>query len=191
MEGGGSFDDDSNPPQEQPRRTEPQSQEGGSRGGTETSSAENSPRRRVRVRRRASGQEVPQASAQQADGGNSGTWRMIKTLIATWKVQQTQAQELKAHRENFNGPLIICGDLNNGPYGYIYQQVATGLEDSFRKRGSGTGRTFTQMGYLPMRIDYVFANSRLRFTSHEVLHPATDISDHYPVLTRIRLDIHE
>jgi endonuclease/exonuclease/phosphatase family metal-dependent hydrolase len=118
------------------------------------------------------------------------TWKLMKTMIGAWRTQSEQVTKLLAHRSNWPGPAVLCGDFNNLPYSYYYRQLVDGMRDSFRERGAGFGRTYSKGSLLPMRIDYVFASPDFVVADHAVLRPTLPLSDHFPVLVSLRFGFH-
>ena len=94
-----------------------------------------------------------------------------------------QSELLVKHFQNINYPFIICGDLNDTPFSYSYEQLEQYCNDSFLECGDGLGSTY--VGALPgLRIDYVLGDIKsIEFCSHKVL-PST-FSDHNPVYVRL------
>lgn len=75
-------------------------------------------------------------------------------------------------------PVLVCGDFNDSPSSYAYQQVRGNLKDAFVCSGKGIGQTY--IGKLPsFRIDYIL-HSR-EFTSHNFRTYDVPYSDHRPV----------
>jgi len=75
-------------------------------------------------------------------------------------------------------PVIVCGDFNDTPLSYTYQNVRKGLKDSFIEAGNGLGVTYA--GPLPLlRIDYVFTDSLFNTLDFHVIDKK--YSDHYPI----------
>ncbi|MGC9352266.1 MAG: endonuclease/exonuclease/phosphatase family protein, partial [Mariniphaga sp.] len=78
--------------------------------------------------------------------------------------------------------VIVCGDLNDTPASFSYQQLRNGLKDAFVGSGKGMGRTYVHK--LPaLRIDYIFHSpvfESYNFKTHEFRH-----SDHLPVSTEL------
>jgi endonuclease/exonuclease/phosphatase (EEP) superfamily protein YafD len=85
-------------------------------------------------------------------------------------------------------PVIVAGDFNEGPFSWAYRRlsrVAGGgmRQDAFHVAGRGDGRTYS--GRRPVvRIDYVLADPAFEVVDAVV--PATTISDHRPLLVRLR-----
>lgn len=78
---------------------------------------------------------------------------------------------------------IVCGDFNDTPVSYAYRQMADGMNDAFRKCGSGYSHTFRGFFNL-LRIDYVLSSEALDPISYEV--PQVTYSDHLPVFVRLQ-----
>jgi endonuclease/exonuclease/phosphatase family metal-dependent hydrolase len=140
--------------------------------------------------------ETGQEEAREQDStlqqpNQQGTWKLMKTMIGAWRMQSEQVQKIRAHREGHTGATVLCGDLNNLPFSYYYRQLTDGLQDSFRERGSGFGRTYSKGSMLPMRIDYVFASPDFVVASHRVFRPDIPLSDHFPLLVSLRFGFHQ
>jgi endonuclease/exonuclease/phosphatase family metal-dependent hydrolase len=78
-------------------------------------------------------------------------------------------------------PVIICGDFNEVPYGYVYGRLRKTLHNSFEGAGSGFGFTFNHLPYF-IRIDHQFYSpgkfNLLDFTTFNKIR----YSDHYPIM---------
>jgi len=80
--------------------------------------------------------------------------------------------------------MIICGDFNDPPVSYTYQQLSRNMQDAFVKKGFGLGRTYSKI--LPiLRIDYTLMDLSFRVISNKTIH--RELSDHYPVVTEFSL----
>jgi endonuclease/exonuclease/phosphatase family metal-dependent hydrolase len=95
-----------------------------------------------------------------------------------FRMRARQAETIRLMIEESPYPVIVCGDLNDVPASYAYQQLRTGLKDAFVSSGKGLGSTY--FNRLPsLRIDYIF-HSRVfesyNFHTHDIRH-----SDHLPV----------
>ena len=79
---------------------------------------------------------------------------------------------------------IVCGDFNDTPMSYVYRTMSKGLDDAFSSCGKGYSYTFR--GFMDaLRIDYVLYSEPLECLSYEVLYDVK-LSDHYPVVVRLR-----
>lgn len=92
-------------------------------------------------------------------------------------------------------PLVLLGDLNSAPMSEVYGTLSIHLTDAFIEAGWGLGHTWpAEGGYwysVPyparlVRIDYVFHSAEWR--AEEAWVGEWDgISDHHPVVARLRL----
>ena len=95
-----------------------------------------------------------------------------------------QVKILRSHTDSCKTPYIIAGDFNDTPISYTVQEVSKGLQNSFRKKGSGFGITYN--GEFPnFQIDYILASPE--FTIKNYLIVKKKLSDHYPVRTDLEL----
>jgi len=89
-----------------------------------------------------------------------------------------QVREIKRIIDETRYPIIICGDFNDTPVSYTYQQLRGDLNDAFVGSGKGFGRTY--IGKLPsFRIDNIFYSDD--FKSYNFLAYDFRASDHLPV----------
>ncbi|AOW08033.1 endonuclease/exonuclease/phosphatase family protein [Flavobacterium gilvum] len=99
--------------------------------------------------------------------------------------QQEQAAIFKEHEKNCKYPIIICGDMNNSAFSYVYRNIKGKLKDSFEEAGVGFGATYT-FKYYPARIDYIFADETMEVKQFESF-PDFQNSDHYPIMARLSM----
>lgn len=79
--------------------------------------------------------------------------------------------------------VIVCGDFNDVPMSYSYQQIYNRLKDSFLQSGFGEGLTFRE-GVIKVRIDYIFSSKKAM--SYEVENAT--FSDHFPIKSVLNLE---
>ncbi|WP_245842620.1 endonuclease/exonuclease/phosphatase family protein [Pontibacter ummariensis] len=90
-----------------------------------------------------------------------------------------QVQLLLEHIRESPYPVIVCGDFNDIPFSYTYDQLARELENAFVEAGSGVGATYN--GPIPfLRIDNQFYSEGLEAIDYET-HYEMGLSDHFPV----------
>lgn len=111
---------------------------------------------------------------------------VIKRIGRAFSKQQQQAEIIKDHKRDCKYPIIICGDMNNSPFSYVYRSVKGNLNDTFEEAGSGFGKTYN-FRYYPARIDYIFADSGMKVKSFENF-PEFVNSDHFPIMTRLAIE---
>ena len=86
-----------------------------------------------------------------------------------------QILEVKKEIRKSPHPVVLCGDFNDTPNSFAYQQINRMLQDAFLEKGEGLGRTFLKLSPT-LRIDYIFAAPELKVTAFEILKP--HMSDH-------------
>lgn len=111
---------------------------------------------------------------------------IIKRISKAFEKQQLQAEILKQHKEQCNHPIIICGDMNNSAFSYVYRNIKGNLNDSFEEAGKGFGQTYN-FKYYPARIDYIFADKSIKVKSFKNF-PKFKNSDHYPIVARLNIE---
>lgn len=107
---------------------------------------------------------------------------IFKKLSKAFTKQQEQATTLKEHKELCQYPVIICGDMNNSAFSYVYRSIKGGLNDAFEQAGSGFGKSY-HFKYYPARIDYVFADKSFVIKEFKTFNKK-EYSDHYPIKAR-------
>ena len=107
----------------------------------------------------------------------------FKRLGRVFRQQEEQVGQVRAHAAEVNYPKIFCGDLNNSPFSNVYRKMKGDMDDSFREAGSGFGSTFN-LSILPMRIDYIFADTSFEVTGHKTYR--ISLSDHKPIMSSVR-----
>lgn len=80
---------------------------------------------------------------------------------------------------------IICGDFNDTPISYSYQQMKKGLKDAYVSTAFGPGITYHQDLFL-FRIDYIMHSENMSAFNTKV--DKVKYSDHYPLRTYLKLD---
>ncbi len=97
-------------------------------------------------------------------------------------IRSSQIDKLMAHISTSPFKVILCGDLNETPYSYVYQSISASLNNAFDEKGNGFG--FSYNGNIPfLRIDSQFASNELNVQEHHTCHDAK-YSDHFPIKCR-------
>jgi endonuclease/exonuclease/phosphatase (EEP) superfamily protein YafD len=87
-------------------------------------------------------------------------------------------------------PVILLGDFNMTPQFDEYQYITQVYTDTFRAVGEpGLGFTYPAQAFLPLlRLDYIFSDPAFQSLEARVW-PDSGSSDHFPVWTRLALQI--
>jgi endonuclease/exonuclease/phosphatase family metal-dependent hydrolase len=121
------------------------------------------------------------------DGINKEKSQILFIRISkAFKQQQQQAEIFKKHKKECKYPIIICGDMNNSAFSYVYRNIKGELKDSFEEAGVGFGATY-KFKYYPARIDYIFADGTMKVKEFETFSKFEN-SDHYPILAKLSLE---
>jgi endonuclease/exonuclease/phosphatase family metal-dependent hydrolase len=116
----------------------------------------------------------------------SKTQRLFHRISKAFKQQQQQAEMIKEHKKNCPYPIIICGDMNNSAFSYVYRNIKGSLKDSFEEAGKGFGATY-KFRYYPARIDYIFADEKMTVKKFESFSDFEN-SDHFPIMARLSME---
>lgn len=114
----------------------------------------------------------------------SSSKRIGAKLKRAFIKRSEQVEKIKAHAAKCPYPYIIAGDFNDTPSSYAVNQMAKGLTNAFRKKGSGFARTYN--GSFPnYQIDYIMASQAFEVMSYHII--PKKLSDHYPVCSTLLL----
>jgi endonuclease/exonuclease/phosphatase family metal-dependent hydrolase len=93
-----------------------------------------------------------------------------------------QVFKVKNHAAQCPYPYVIAGDFNDTPSSYAVNQMAKGLKNAFREKGSGFARTYN--GSFPnYQIDYVMASTGFNVDTYHIIQKK--LSDHYPICSNL------
>jgi endonuclease/exonuclease/phosphatase family metal-dependent hydrolase len=107
---------------------------------------------------------------------------LIEKLSIAYPTRADQALRVTEHMETSPYPVVICGDFNDTPLSYVYNQFDRRLTDAFRETSSGLGVTYA--GKVPAgRIDYIFHTPDLAAQHFRIQHKA--YSDHRAISCEI------
>ncbi|WP_456315004.1 endonuclease/exonuclease/phosphatase family protein [Pseudomonas shirazensis] len=112
--------------------------------------------------------------------------QILGRISKGFRQQQEQAEIFKENIKQSQYPIIICGDMNNSPFSYVYRSIKGKLKDTFEEAGEGFGATY-KFRYYPARIDYIFSDSKMKVKQFESFSDFEN-SDHYPIMTRLSME---
>jgi len=114
----------------------------------------------------------------------SSSRMLVGKLSEAAAYRGAQTDSIRAIVERNSGhSVILCGDLNETPVSYTYQQLARCLTSAYRQAGSGPGFTYSRRSF-PVRIDHLFFSNDWTCTSCRVDRTVKS-SDHYPLIVRL------
>lgn len=90
-----------------------------------------------------------------------------------------QSENIKAEMNKSPYPVIVCGDFNDVPNSYAYKLIGKGMRNAFAEKGSGIGRTFSDVSPT-LRIDNIFTDTK--FDVLQYVRVKKLLSDHFPVI---------
>lgn len=113
-----------------------------------------------------------------ASDQNSQAAKLYSKILEAYVVRADQAKKVTEHLQRSPYPVIICGDFNDTPVSYTYNQFDKYLYDAFRNTSKGMG--FTYAGKVPAgRIDYIFHSESIGSRDFEI--QDEKLSDHYAI----------
>jgi len=109
--------------------------------------------------------------------------RIFNRLSEAFKVQQLQSELIQEHMKDFKGHKIICGDMNNTAFSYVYKNIVGNMNDAFVEAGKGFGQTYNYK-YYPARIDYILVDNVFEVKEFKTFNNFKN-SDHFPIMARL------
>ena len=110
---------------------------------------------------------------------------IFKRISSAFREQQIQAELIKKNVDDCKLPKIICGDMNNSAFSYVYRLIKGDLKDAFEEAGSGFGKSYN-FKYYPARIDYLLVEKDFEVKQYQSFDTFFN-SDHFPLSTRLEL----
>ncbi|MBI1838520.1 MAG: endonuclease/exonuclease/phosphatase family protein [Flavobacteriia bacterium] len=93
--------------------------------------------------------------------------KIVDKLRIAFPKRADQALTVIEHMETSPYPVVICGDFNDTPMSYTYNQFNKTLIDSYRNCVKGIGSTYA--GKVPAgRIDYIFHSQSLKSANFKI-----------------------
>lgn len=111
--------------------------------------------------------------------------KIFRRVSEAFAEQQVQSELIKAHKSECHYPMIICGDMNNSAFSYVYRNIKGNMKDAFEEAGEGFGKTYDYEFY-PARIDYILVDKRFEVKNFKNYDNFIN-SDHFPIVSRISL----
>lgn len=121
--------------------------------------------------------------SKKGDADFNSSKRIGSKLKRAFMKRSEQVFKIKAHAAQCPYPYVIAGDFNDTPASYAVSQMAKGLKNAFREKGSGFARTYN--GSFPnYQIDFIMASPGLDVNTYRIVQKK--LSDHYPVCSNLQ-----
>ena len=118
--------------------------------------------------------------------GLSSALKLLKNYEKQVALQGAQAVDaLRYIEERFQDPTLIAGDFNSSQDAALHLRLRERLTDTWAASGWGFGATRFWGDFLPLRIDYIYADEEFSVQSSHTF-PAV-CSDHRPVISSVFL----
>ena len=111
---------------------------------------------------------------------------IVERLVDNNCKRAEQAECVAQFLEKSPYKVIVCGDFNDVPLSYTYNCISRNLDDTFSKMADGFAYTYNTK-YRLLRIDNILVSPSVEVVSYEVDNDI-DLSDHYPVISRVKLN---
>lgn len=113
--------------------------------------------------------------------------KVLKRLLESTAQRAVQARMIADRaRSETARYVIVCGDFNDTPLSYSHRQFDRFMNDTYAMSGWGAGITYHEHR-LYYRIDHIFCGRNMT-PLHTFVDRVQKGSDHYPVISRIRLE---
>ncbi|MEO8588709.1 MAG: endonuclease/exonuclease/phosphatase family protein [Flavobacteriales bacterium] len=117
-----------------------------------------------------------------ADSIKSGGRRILRRLRSGLMRRADEVERIAKHMATSPHPVVYCGDMNDVPMSYSYEQLREDMSDAFTESGSGMGGTY--IGKLPsLRIDHILYGPALESWDFQTV--PDELSDHHAVTTML------
>lgn len=113
-------------------------------------------------------------------------YKIISKMKHAYKKRGEQVDLVKEHVAQCKHPVLLCGDFNDPPISYSYNQLTENLRDAFVEKGFGVGSTYLHRLSL-FRIDYILHSPSL--STHSYYRIKNTLSDHYPVVATFNTNL--
>ncbi len=114
------------------------------------------------------------------------TKNILSLLKSGFQTRSLQVDKLIEMLEECPYPTIVCGDINELPYGYAYGKLLEKRRNAFQEKGKGFGFTYHKILDF-LRIDNIFYDAEKFELKHFETLDNVDFSDHYPLTATFEL----
>jgi endonuclease/exonuclease/phosphatase family metal-dependent hydrolase len=108
---------------------------------------------------------------------------ILRKFKAGFNKRKWQSDNVKKEINKSPYPVILCGDFNDVPNSYVYNNIGNGMVNAFEQKGSGIGTTYSSISST-LRIDNIFVSPVFQVT--QFTRVKKNLSDHYPLIADIQ-----
>ena len=109
-------------------------------------------------------------------------------VAQVFRDQSDEAAALLERVGRFEDPTVLTGDFNSTRDTALHVGLRRHLVDSWARSGEGTGATTEALGWLPLRVDYVYVTPQ-KITPIATRSPEVQCSDHRPVVADLSISL--
>lgn len=111
--------------------------------------------------------------------------RIAGMLKSAFQKRADQVNIVKDSLAQCKIPYVIMGDFNDTPASYAVTQIMGPLNNTFKKKGRGWGKTYN--GKFPnFQIDYIACTKKIEVVNYHITQ--AKLSDHFPVRSDLKLN---
>jgi endonuclease/exonuclease/phosphatase family metal-dependent hydrolase len=122
---------------------------------------------------------------EESDNLTEKTQNIFKKIDQATAKRVQQVVAIKASINDCPYPSLICGDFNDVPQSYAYQQLSESKKDAFLESGKGYGASYQELIF-PFRIDYLLIPDNWRAFNFKVL--KEKLSDHQAIRCDVEIN---
>jgi endonuclease/exonuclease/phosphatase family metal-dependent hydrolase len=115
----------------------------------------------------------------------AGLKRIFYKLKEAFIIRGKQVDLIRQHAAKCPYPYVFMGDFNDTPSSYAFNQLAIGMKNAFREKGTGIAKTFDG-GFASFQIDFILLSKQFHVLNYQIVHEK--ISDHYPVCSDVEVN---
>ena len=130
--------------------------------------------------------DIKEAVGELAQGSPKALGGLLRQILKTTTKQGEQAEALMEVINTFKDPTLIMGDFNAPPHSSVHWALGQQWVDVWERAGYTFGATRFFGGWLPFRVDFIYALAGAFEIGGASVIPA-DCSDHRPIAAQVRV----
>jgi endonuclease/exonuclease/phosphatase family metal-dependent hydrolase len=130
--------------------------------------------------------DIKEAVGELAQGSPRAFGGLLRQILKTTSKQGDQAEALMEVINTFKDPTLIMGDFNAPPHSSVHWALGEQWVDVWESAGYTFGATRFFGGWLPFRVDFIYALAGAFEIGGASVIPA-ECSDHRPITAQVRV----